>query len=134
MIINPDGAAIIALLLTIILFWVFAIILYKKKQMALALLAFVIMFFVSNFTSEWSKQYFENKLVELTQPVAVKYKRSEPTKNGNKYYLTAIFNNGCVSDILVDYQSYRQAEEGETVMITPSYQIYDEVLKRNCRH
>lgn len=134
MIINPDGALIITLILNIILAWVVAIVLYKKSQMVLALLTFVVMIFTSIFTTEWSKQYFENKLVKLTQPITVKYKRSESTRNGNKYYLTATFNNGCVSDVLVNYQSYRQAEEGAIVMITPTYQIYDEVLKQDCRH
>lgn len=103
------------------------------NKIVLAVVFFIISFIILEFVGFKIEKHFENELIKLTQPVVVKYKRVEPTKYGNKYYLTFVFNNGCVSDILVDYQTYRESSEGGTVTIVPNYQIYVEVLQQNCR-
>ena len=132
MILNPDGFGVTWLFLSLLFGILSAGIFFRKNKEAFAVAAFISVFVFSESVGFKIHQYFENKLVELAQPVTVKYKRAEPTKNGNKYYLTAVFNNGCVSDILVDYQDYRESSEGGVITIVPTYQIYAEVLKQNC--
>lgn len=132
MILNPDGFGVAWLFLSLLFGILSAGIFFRRNKEVLAVAAFIAVFVFSEFIGSEIGQYFENKLVELAQPVTVKYKRAEPTKNGNKYYLTAVFNNGCVSDILVDYQDYRESSEGGVITIVPTYQIYAEVLKQNC--
>lgn len=132
MILNPDGFGVTWLFLSLLFGMLSAGIFFKKNKEILAVAAFIAVFVFSESVGYKIGQHFENKLVELAQPVTVKYKRAEPTKNGNKYYLTAIFENGCVSDILVDYQDYREASEGGVITIVPTYQIYTEVLQQNC--
>lgn len=132
MILNPDGFGVFWLFSSLAIAISIAGIFFKRDKEVLAVAFFIVSFVLLEFVGYKIEMHFENKLVKLTQPVTVKYKRIEPTKDGNRYYLTTIFNNGCISDILVDYLSYRQTEEGKTVMITPSYQIYAKVLQQNC--
>lgn len=132
MIINPDAFGVAWLVLSLVCALLIAGIFFRKNKDVFAVVFFIFRFTLFEFIGFKIGKHFENKLVELTQSVTVKYKRAEPTKNGNKYYLTAVFSNGCTSDILVNYQSYREASEGGTVMITPSYQIYTEVLQQKC--
>lgn len=132
MILNPDGFGVFWLFSSLAIAVSIAGIFFKMNKEVLAVAFFIVSFVLLEFVGYKIEMHFENELVKLTQPVTVKYKRIEPTKDGNNYYLTAIFNNGCVSDILVNYQSYRQTEEGGTIMITPTYQIYAEVLQQNC--
>ena len=133
MILNPDGFAVFWLFASSFIFISVAGIFFRKNNSILTVVFFIVAFILFEFIGFKIEKHFENKLVKLTQPVMVKYKRVEPTKNGNKYYLTTVFNNGCVSDILVDYQTYRESSEGGIVTIVPNYQIYVEVLQQNCK-
>ena len=133
MILNPDVFGVFWLFTSLFIVVSVAGIFFNMNKNVLAVVFFIISFIILEFVGFKIEKYFENKLVELTQPVMVKYKRVEPTKYGNQYYLTSVFNNGCVSDILVDYQTYRESSEGGTVTIVPNYQIYVEVLQQNCR-
>lgn len=133
MILNPDGFVVFWLFISLFIAVSVAGIFFRKNNSILAVVFFIIAFILFEFVGFKIEKYFENELIKLTQPVMVKYKRIEPTKYGNQYYLTSVFNNGCVSDILVDYQTYRESSEGGIVTIVPNYQIYVEVLQQNCR-
>lgn len=133
MILNPDGVGFVTFCASLISAGLFTIFLVNKGKEIWSIPALLAVFAIAMFLGERVESHFQANLAELTQPALVKYKRAEPTKYGNKYYLTLVFNNGCTSDLLVTYNSYREAVEGKEMMITPTFQLYKEALEHSCK-
>lgn len=132
MILNPDGVWFLAFIVAFLSAGLTGLYLLESNKKLWAIPSFLVIFAGIMFLGDRVETYFKSKLTALTQSVAVKYKRTEPTKHGNKYYLTVNFDNGCSDDILVNYSTYREAVEGGTIRLVPTYHIYVNNLTGEC--
>lgn len=137
MIINPDffivgGFAISGLLTSFVFYYLgFKVPLWKNIIYSLAF------FIVCICISIHFHDRMEDKLKSLEETVYIKYKHDGIVKVGKHktgpvYYFTVIFNNKCVGDVRVDYNSYRSFKEGDYIKYTPSYFTYYQYLRKGC--
>lgn len=132
MTLNPDGVWLVGFILAFLSAGFTAMYFVEDKPL-LAIVAFIVVLSTVYFLGDRAESYFQSKLTALTQSAVVKYKRAEPTKYGNNYYLTLVFNNGCTADMLVTYSSYREAVEGGAITVRPTFPLYKQALENSCK-
>lgn len=132
MILNPEGVWLVFFILSFLSAGFTALYFVEDKPLW-AVASFIIVFSTVSFLGERAEKHFQSKLTALTQSAVVKYKRAEPTRYGNRYYLTLVFKNGCTSDMLVTYNSYREAVEGGSMTVRPTFPLYKQALEHACK-
>nr|DAF17616.1 MAG TPA: Protein of unknown function (DUF2500) [Caudoviricetes sp.] len=132
MILNPEGVWLVFFILSFLSAG-FTALYFVEDTPLLAVASFIIVFSTVGFLGERAEKHFQSKLTALTQSAVVKYKRAEPTRYGNRYYLTLVFKNGCTSDMLVTYNSYREAVEGGSMTVRPTFPLYKQALEHACK-